>query len=168
MRDFQLALSATEFLLECNPDQAITVVQLRRYKCYETTAIIAYTRPFSESRGETPRLSLDLIGVSLDGKQRALHERLMLLRNKVIAHSDSEMMRMAVDIRSVDFGNGDAFPLIAARFDEGLEFVGYEPICEMQTLFNTVYQGVFETLQKDARANPEEFRFRHDYLDGDS
>jgi hypothetical protein len=83
--DFQLALSASAFLAECDPNEKYSKVDLRRFRCYETTIIMAYTRPFSQSKGSIPSLSLKLVGAQLDEAQRKLHQRLMDIRNKVLA-----------------------------------------------------------------------------------
>lgn len=168
MKDIQLALSAADFLQECDPEARISMVELRRYKCYETTAIVSYARPFSESRGGFPKLSLKMIGVRLDEDKKALHEKLLDLRNRTVAHSDAEMMRMAVRFQELNIGNGEKFPYIRPAFDEGLDFVGLGPVWEMLSLFHTVYDGLFSTIMADARKNPDKFDFRQDFLDLDN
>jgi hypothetical protein len=165
MKDIQLALSAADFLQECDPESSISKVELRRYKCYKTTAIVAYARPFSESRGGVPKLSMKMIGVRLDDQNQALHDKIIELRNQVVAHSDEEMMRMVVRIDDLNIGNGETVPFINTAFDEGLDFVGYGPVSQLLTLFHTVFSGIYLTLFEDARANPEKFDIRHDYLD---
>jgi hypothetical protein len=165
LKDIQLALSAADFLQSCDPDEKISKVELRRFKCYETTAIVSYARPFSESRGVVPKLSLKMIGLRLDAQHLALHNRILDLCNRVIAHSDAQMMRMVVGIYHLDIGRGETMPVFNPAFDEGLEFVGFGPVSDVLTLFHTVYGGIFETLLEDARANPDSFAIRHDYLD---
>ncbi len=167
LRDVQLAISAAEFLLECDPDTTIGKIELRRYKCYETTAIMAYARPFSDSKGGFPRLSLQMIDVQLDDKSKALHDKILNLRNRAIAHSDSEMMRLAVRLGQLHVGNGQTVPYVKPAFDEGLDFVGFGPVSELLTLFSTVYEGIFLSIQEDARNNPDKYDFRHDFLDPD-
>lgn len=167
MKDIQLALSAADFLRDCDADTKISNVELRRYKCYETTAILAYARPFSESRGGFPKLSLKMIGVQLDDQNKELHENLLDLRNRVVAHSDAEMMRMAVRFRELHIGNGETIPHIAPVFDEGLDFVGFGPVSQILALFHTIYDGIFLTVMEDARINPDKFNFRQDFLDQD-
>jgi len=167
MKDFQLALSAADFLQECDPDESINKVQLRRYKCFETTAIVAYSRPFSESRGSVPRLSMKMIGVRLDEQQQALHDEIIQLRNRVIAHSDAAMMRMVARIAHVNIGNAERMPYIDAVFDEGLSFVGFFRVSQMLALFHTVFDGLYTTLLEDVRNNPEGFDISHDYLELD-
>lgn len=167
MKDIQLAISAADFLQECDPDAKISKVDLRRYKCYETTAIISYARPFSESRGGFPKLSLRMINVQLDDQLKALHQRILELRNQVIAHSDADMMRMVVEYQVLNLGNGETMPFIRPAFDEGLEFVGFGPVTQVLHLFNSVFTGIFLTVLEDARNNPDKYTFRHDYLDFD-
>jgi hypothetical protein len=92
--DFQLALSACEFLYECDPQETYSKIQLRRFRCFETTLIIAYCRPFSQSDGNVAPLTLKMAKVDLTEKEKLLHRRLIRMRNKIVAHSDRELMRM--------------------------------------------------------------------------
>jgi hypothetical protein len=43
-----------------------------------------------------PPLTTKMIGLKLSPERRALHDRLIGMRNQIIAHSDGEMMRMSV------------------------------------------------------------------------
>lgn len=97
LNDLQQALSACEFLYECEESGLYNKIELRRFRCYETTLVVAYTRPFSQSRGETLPLTMKMIGLKLSKERRALHDSLVEMRNKIMAHSDSEMMRMTID-----------------------------------------------------------------------
>lgn len=164
MKDMQLALSAATFLSECDPQENISRVDLRRFKCYETTAIVSYARPFSDSKGDFPKLSLKMIGVTLSAEHKVIHDEIINLRNKVFAHSDSELMRMAVKLHEIGLGDGFVTPLINTAFDEGLHFIGFQRVNEMITLFNIVYDGIYRTLFNDARENPEKFDVHHDRL----
>jgi hypothetical protein len=92
--DFQLALSACQFLYECDPQSRYNKIELRRFRCFETTLIIAYSRPFSQSEGSVPPLTLKMAKAKFTEQEKALHRRLIRMRNKVIAHSDRELMRM--------------------------------------------------------------------------
>jgi hypothetical protein len=58
--DFQLALSACQFLSECDPQSKYNKIELRRFRCFETTLIITYSRPFSQSEGSVPPLTLKM------------------------------------------------------------------------------------------------------------
>jgi hypothetical protein len=60
-----------------------------------------------------------------EGTRQALHDRLMSMRNKIMAHSDSEMMRMttqAFDVSSRDVE--PPFYFIQTVFDEGITPLG--------------------------------------------
>ena len=163
LKDIQLALSAADFLSECDPEGKISKVELRRFKCYETTAIMAYSRPFTASAGGFPKLSMKMIGVQLDDKQKALHGKVIALRNKVTAHSDVQLMRMVVKHEPIDIGDGKAMSFIATAFDEGLDFLGSD-VLELISLLYVVRRGVYTTLLNDAQENPDKFNFCHDWL----
>ena len=90
--DFQQALSALTFLVdECDFDETYTRPQLRKFRCYETSAIISFARPFENARGRDT-LGLRALGVELSAGERLLKDRLLSLRRKVIAYSDDEFM----------------------------------------------------------------------------
>ena len=161
--DFQLALSAAAFLSECDPEAKYSKVELRRFRCYETTIIIAYTRPFSQSKGGIPQLSLKMVGAKLNAEQKKLHQRLMNLRNKVIAHSDADMMRMVSKAHLSKFDNGFKFVYLQTAFDEGLTFLGDELIA-LDELLHLVFRAVYTKLLKAAQARPKDFNLRKDYL----
>lgn len=65
---------------------------------FTTALAIAYSRPFTESRG-WPKFPSRFLSV-YDEKQRNLHKRILKLRNLVYAHSDIGTRF----IRPVDFG----------------------------------------------------------------
>lgn len=94
LNDLQQALSACEFLYECDEDDTYSKVELRRFRCFETMLVVAYTRPFTQSRGGTMPLTMKMVGLKLSDKKQALHDRLVGMRNTIIAHSNEEMMRM--------------------------------------------------------------------------
>jgi len=49
--DFQQALSALTFLLEeCDFDEQYSRIQLRKFRCFETTTIVSFSRPFKVAR----------------------------------------------------------------------------------------------------------------------
>lgn len=80
-------------------------IELRRFRGYETTLVVAYTRPFSQSRGAVPPLKM--VDLKLSKERQALHDRLMEMRNKIMAHSDSEMMRMTTQPFDVPMRDGE-------------------------------------------------------------
>ncbi|WP_170611859.1 MULTISPECIES: hypothetical protein [unclassified Ruegeria] len=97
-------------------------VELRRFRCYEHTAIISYARPFSDGKSKVPRLSLKQIRADLTQDQKQLHNRVLRLRNKLVAHSDAEMMNFTAEARPIDVNHDQPFYAIFAQHDEGLQF----------------------------------------------
>jgi hypothetical protein len=90
--DFQQSLSALIFLMEeCDFDAEYSRVDLRKFRCYETSVIVAFARPFEPSRGRTA-VGLKAIGVSLSPEELSLQAKVLDLRRKVIAHSDEDEM----------------------------------------------------------------------------
>ena len=78
LNDLQQALSACSFLYECDEQGTYSKPELRRFRCYETTLVAAYGRPFSQSlAGGIPPLSTKMIGLKLSPERRALHDRLI-------------------------------------------------------------------------------------------
>jgi hypothetical protein len=71
--DLQLALSAGAFLMECEPGEKYSKVELRRFRCYETALVTAYTRAFSQSKGTVPPLSFKMADLKLTADQMKLH-----------------------------------------------------------------------------------------------
>ncbi|MCT7377398.1 hypothetical protein [Chelativorans salis] len=162
--DFQLALSAAAFLSECDPDEKYSKVELRRFRCYETAMIMGYTRPFSEAKGEIPRLTLKMAGVKFTDEQQSLHRKFIRLRNKVIAHSDAEMMRVVSKAHSMKFDDRSDFIFFETVFDEGLTFIGHDLIWANE-LLHIVSGAVYTKLIKEAQRQPADFDLRRDYLD---
>jgi hypothetical protein len=163
LSDLQIALSAATFLAECEPEELYTKIELRRFRCYETTAIMAYTRPFSESKGEVPQLGFKMIGAALSDEQKALHQRLLELRNQVVAHSDSKMMRMLSRAHSIRLDDGFEFVTLETVFDEGLHFSGRD-LRALSDLILVVSHAVCTTLFEEAQTQPSEFNLLKDYL----
>jgi len=162
MNDLQQALSACEFLYECEENSSYSKIQFRRFRCYETTLVIAYTRPFTQSRGAAAPLTMKMVGLKLSNDRQALHDRLMDMRNKITAHSDSEMMRMTTQPFDVSMRDGEPpMYFIQTVFDEGITLLG-TLLIETNELLREVYQAVVETLHKELQANPEAFNIRID------
>jgi hypothetical protein len=160
--DFQLALSAVAFLTECDPNGKYSKVELRRYRCFETALIIAYARPFSRSEGGVPPLTLKMAKAHLTEEQKALHRRLIRMRNKVIAHSDRELMRMTTQAHNLPLRDGEQFFLVEMVFDEGITLLG-GLLLDTDALIHKLYRAVFETLHEEAQKYPELFNLRLDY-----
>jgi hypothetical protein len=163
LNDFQIASSAVSFLYECDAGKKYRKPDLRRFRCYETTAVVAYTRPFSQSKGEVPQLSLKMVGAKLNEEQTTLHEELLHLRNRVFAHSDEDMMRMVSKAFPLPLDDGSEFIMFETTFDEGLTFIDAQ-LRRFQELIGTLIQAVVVTLQKQAQERPGHFDLRKDYL----
>ncbi len=162
LNDLQQALSACGFLYECDEANAYSKIELRRFRCYETTLVVAYTRPFTQSRGAMTPLTMKMIGLKLTAERQALHERLLEMRNTIMAHSDSEMMRMTTEAFDVPLRDGEPpMHFIQTVFDEGVTLLG-ALLIETNELLNEVYHAVYHTLHKEVQANPELFNIRVD------
>jgi hypothetical protein len=162
LNDLQQALSACDFLYECEESNTYSRIQLRRFRCYETTLVVAYTRPFTPSRGAAAPLTMKMVGLKLSNHRQALHDRLMDMRNKIMAHSDSEMMRMTTQPFDVSMQDGERpMYLVQTVFDEGVTLLA-ALLIETNELLREVYQAVYGTLHKELQANPELFNIRID------
>jgi hypothetical protein len=164
--DFQLALSACEFLYECDPQKRYSKIDLRRFRCFETALIIAYCRPFSQSESDVPPLTLKMARANLTEQEKALHRRLIRMRNKIIAHSDREMMRMTTQTIDVPFTDdeedGRAFYLIHALFDEGVTLLG-DLLIDTNELIRKIFQATYKTLSNEAQNDPKLFDLKLDH-----
>ncbi len=117
--DIQQALSALTFLLEgCDFDAKYNNVDLRRFRCYETTLIISLARPFESTRNGTT-LGLKALGIKLNTDENKLIDKVLHLRRKIIAHSDEEQMHFRSSTFSVLDGE---FNIPHLQFNEGLHF----------------------------------------------
>jgi len=94
LRDLNHARSAITFIQEDidieEKDSLPELPELRRSQCYETTLVVSYCRPFSQSGAQVPRLSYGKLGIKLSPFTKAIHEGLISKRNKIFAHSDAE------------------------------------------------------------------------------
>lgn len=149
LRDFAHARSAITFIREdIDFDQKYDLAELRRFQCYETTLVVSYSRPFSESAGGLPRLSYGALGIKLSPFVRALHEELMEKRNRLFAHSDIGSVEYALPV--VMHGKntkGTPFTtLFPPRFQEGtlLDEARFEQI---SVLIECVSDAIMEMLQ---------------------
>jgi hypothetical protein len=124
--------------------------------------IIAYTRPFTQSRGATMPLTMKMIGLKLSDDRQELHNQLMEMRNKTVAHSDSEMMRMTT--RPFDVLMSDGEPpiyMLQTVFDEGVSLIG-SLLIQTNEMLHEVYQAVYRTLHNELQENPGCFELRVD------
>ena len=133
LRDFAHARSAITFIREdVDFEQKYGLADLRRFQCYETTLVVSYCRPFSESVSAFPRLSYRALGIKLSPLVRALHNGLMDKRNTLFAHSDVGSVECALPVVMHDKGTkGRPFTtLFPPRFREGtlLDEAGFEQV----------------------------------------
>ena len=158
-RDLQFALSAFDFLLELDEEGLYSKVELRRFRCFLDAGVIAYCRPFTATKG-VPTLSLKQIGVNATREESELHGRLMDYRNKVVAHSDADRMRIVVTTLK-PFDDQDVFmPMMIV--DEGVPFLDDRNalIDWLRRLMHSVGSKTFEIVQ----AAPQPFAFTQDYV----
>ena len=136
---------------------------MRRFRCYETTMIVAYARPFLDSRGKIPQLSFKMAGAKLTDEQKGLHRRLLTVRNKVIAHSDTDMMRMLSRAEPITLSDDFELAFFQTVFDEGLEFIGLM-LHKLRSLIEVVYGSIFRKLFADAQTHPKSFDLTIDHV----
>ena len=161
--DFQLALSAADFLQEADEETTYSHVALRRFRCYEHTAIISYTRPFSQSKGAIPKLSLKQCGIKLTESEARLHDRVLTLRNKLVAHTDHEMMNFAAKAFAMSESVGTSHAALFTQHDEGLQFYRFSDQCQFISLIRRVSFNLYTTLHNLAQADPLAFNLQIHY-----
>lgn len=155
--DFQMALSAFDFICELDEDDTISRIERRRFRCFEDAAVVAYWRPFTQSNG-LPALSMKKLGINPSKPQMLLHKRIKTHRNKVVAHTDADRMRLALKTSKV---RGHDVMLPTIDFDDGLAFFDerYELIEWLRILIQRASHLLFERVQGDS-----EVSFLRDHL----
>lgn len=149
LRDFAHANSALTFILQdVDFEQTYPLAELRRFQAYETSLIVSYCRPFSESAGEVPRLSFRALGVKLPPQASAIHDDLMRKRNKIFAHSDAGEIQLSEPlIAEMKRDDGSTFTLLhPPSFLEGLMF-DYQDIWRINALVRSTNFAAFRLLQ---------------------
>lgn len=161
LRDFQLALSSLDFLLEVDEDATYGKVELRRFRCYLEAAATAYWRPFASANG-LRALTFEQLGVVPTDAESELHDRIRVFRNKVVAHSDPERMRVL--LTSLQPFDDHAVRLPVYRFDEGLDFLPDRDLWVgwLRKLIHSVAEWVFREVQGETP-----YRFERDYVTPD-
>ncbi|MDO9013235.1 MAG: hypothetical protein Q7U84_00430 [Polynucleobacter sp.] len=150
--DFQQALSALIFLLEeCDFEERYSAIQLRRFRCYESSIIISFARPFEVSRGKTA-LGLKAIGIELSPSERQLRDRVMDLRRKVVAHSDEGAMHFKGVILQPFDDVGIKVPLF--KFQETLH-LAQDDVRPLETLLRKLTHAIAAILFQLAQVSPE-------------
>lgn len=147
LQDFQLSLSALTFLSEEYPEKA-TKVELRRIRCFETTMVVSYSRPFSKSEGRLPKFKFEQVGFTPSIEEEALHTELRNLRNKRFAHSDIKTMRMHSTTFDV---SGFNFPHLT--FDEKLHFTNKQ-VAEIEVYLRRLRSKLAEWVYDVAQSDP--------------
>ncbi len=164
LKDFQMALSAADFLSELDTDKTYSKIELRKYKCFETTMITSYARPFSQSHGNTPRLNLSEIRAQLSEDQMALHKELLELRNKVFAHSDGDRIRMKINVHSIEENENGKLNFPEFIFDEGVYFCGVIEMNNVINLIRLLMHALVKILLPLIQNLPDDFSYTKDYL----
>lgn len=150
--DFQQALSALTFLLEeCDYAAKYSVVELRKFQCYENSAIVAFARPFEVSRGRTA-LGLRAVGVRLNAAEEQLKNEVIDLRRKVVAHSDEERMHFKISTNQPFEDSPITLPVLL--FQESLRLESSEAE-ELVALLRKLIRALSETIFAIAQRQPE-------------
>lgn len=149
--DIEKALSALTFLLEdADFNAKYNYVDLRRFKCYETTLIVSLARPFEASRNGTI-LSLKTLGIRLTNEEKNLLNKAKFLRRKIFAHSDEEEMHYRVSTFPVMDGEFN-FPHF--QFDEALSLEEGE-LHQLEIMLRRLKAEFANFFFKLAQENPE-------------
>ncbi|TAT88215.1 hypothetical protein ELI54_08325 [Rhizobium ruizarguesonis] len=156
--DLQMALSAMTFLAEeFDAEAKYTKIELRRFKCFETTFVVSYGRAFTKSKGSRyDQVSLRGIGVKLSEKERVLHELIVNLRQKTYAHSDESFAHVRMDVTHIDIPGG-TFALPHLQFDHGLEFGELFKRVATMDVTHKIMGGLAKTIRGLAEKLPETF-----------
>lgn len=147
MRDFQLSYDALSFLSPDYPEKA-DLSELRHLRCFETAMVVAYGRPFSMSPGALPQFDFAMVDMSLSDAETALHTELRNLRNKRVAHSDFDTMRMKAT--SIDICG---FPMPYLQFDESLHFTK-DQLNELSRYLHRLITSIGYWVQETGEAEP--------------
>lgn len=152
--DFQQALSALTFLCEeCDFEEKYSRVELRKFRCFETTAIVSFSRPFKAGRGRKP-LDLASIGFDFSDDEEILKNKILRLRDKIVSHSDEEEMEYRTYSFSI-FDDSD-LRMPAAIFRESL-YLSEDECVAFELLLHRLMHAIAEYKFKFAQSNPELF-----------
>jgi hypothetical protein len=155
--DFQQALSALTFLCEeCDFDKQYSNVQLRKFRCFETTAIVSFSRPFKVGRGRKA-LDLSAIGFKFSEDEESLKDTVLRLRDKIVSHSDEEEMEYRThSFRILDDSD---LRMPAAIFRESL-YLNEDEYNALESLLHRLLHTIAKYKFKFAQSNPELFEQR--------
>ncbi len=85
------------------------------------------------------------------------------MRNKVVAHSDADMMRMVSKAHALEITDDFEFVNLQVVFDEGLRFIGRD-LDEVNELLHAISHAVYTKLYDAANISPDHFDIWKDYL----
>lgn len=154
--DLQLSLSSfTWFFEEWNPELQFTELELRKLKCFESAMVIAFMRPFVQSRKGTV-LSRKAIGVSFTDEEASLFKKVKDLRNSFIAHADEDEMNFRIESFELDWVKGILVPNIT--YDDRLHF-SEDELYEFQDLVRRLLYAISKTIWDLTQVYPEEMKF---------
>ena len=152
--DLQVALSALTFLFECDQHAKYSIPELRRFRCYETTFVVSYARPFTSNRGNTiKQISLRKIGVSLNEVEKKMHEKIIKLRNSFYAHSDLDYLSLRLDGFDIEVDDYKKIFLIHSRFDEGLQFYDLFDRVDAESLISKIMSQLYIHMKEISEQN---------------
>ncbi|NTG30120.1 hypothetical protein G6K88_31275 [Agrobacterium rhizogenes] len=122
LRDIAHSSSAATFIhQDVDFEEKYGRADLRRFMCYETTLIVSYARPFSQSYSELPALTYGKMGIKLPAFTKRLHEDLLHKRNQIFAHADpAAIPHSKLGIMKFRNTNDQPFSILTPpRFQEG-------------------------------------------------
>ena len=152
--DFQQALSALTFLREeCDFDEKYSRVQLRKFRCFETAAIVSFSRPFKVGRG---RKALDpaAIGFEFSEDEERLKDKILFLRDKIVSHSDEEEMEYRTHSFRI-FDDSD-LRMPAAIFRESL-YLDEDEYSALESILRRLLHSIAKYKFEFSQSNPELF-----------
>lgn len=150
--DFQQSLSALTFLMEeCELNATYSKIDLRKFRCYENQAILSFARPFVPSRSGV-QLNCKSINFKFGNEELRLKDQITFLRNKIVAHSDSEEMHYKGF--TVEMGERASAPFF--MFDEGLHLTESQRF-ELAKLLNRLIGALTKYTFELCKLHPEEF-----------
>lgn len=154
--DFQQALSALSFLTEeCDYADSYPLAKMRKFRCYESAAIVAFARPFEVARGRLA-LGLRAVGVQLSPGEEEIKKKVIELRQKVVAHSDDERMHFKMSTTQPFSDSPASFPIL--MFDESLR-LNEEEVDSFRSLLHKLIFSLAKTLYDLAQEQPERLNF---------
>jgi hypothetical protein len=98
--DMEQAIEFSKYLLQNGPWSVTNKDARTLSRALQTAMIVAYVRPFSGNHGKSHTqgsLNLDLAN-RFNQEERTLHQRMIDLRHKVFAHTDSEVRDLRVSV----------------------------------------------------------------------